>query len=188
MTEVTSENRYYREWFLVQTLEDQPRVELRRRVPPEHFEMVADDVHLIAPVRFRVRFSGSPQRVRVVGQVRTQVQLQCDRCLTDFAQTVDVRFDSIYLPLSEAPSHSQRLTQPEDAITAFFEQERIDVWLMIHEQILLQVPFKRLCRVDCRGICPTCGANRNVETCVCTEEFIDPRWEPLIRLRKLLSQ
>ncbi|GBC84491.1 hypothetical protein HRbin11_00920 [bacterium HR11] len=187
MSEVVTDNRYYREWFLVQTLEDQPRVELRRRVRPERFEMIADDVRLVAPVRFRVRFSGSPQRVRVVGQVHTQVRLQCDRCLTAFDQVVDVRFDSIYLPLSEAPSHSQRLTQPEDAITTFFEQERIDVWNMIHEQILLQVPFKRLCRADCRGICPTCGANRNVEPCVCTEEFIDPRWKPLVRLRKLLS-
>jgi len=187
MTEVGSEGRYYREWFLVHTLEDQPHVELRRRVQPERFEMIADDVRLIAPVRFRVRFSGSPHRVRVVGQVRTQVQLQCDRCLTDFDQVVDVRFDSIYLPLSEAPSHSQRLTHPEDAITAFFEQERIDVWNMIHEQILLQIPIKRLCRVDCQGICPACGANRNVESCVCAEEVIDPRWEPLLRLRKLLS-
>ncbi|MCS7313109.1 MAG: DUF177 domain-containing protein [Acidobacteria bacterium] len=188
MTEVTSENRYYREWFLVQTLEGQPQVELRRRVPPERFEMIADDVCLVAPVRFRVRFSGVPQRVRVRGWVRTQVQLQCDRCLVHYDQTIDVRFDSIYLPLSEAPTDSRRLTQPEDAITTFFEQERIDVWVMIHEQILLQVPFKRLCRADCRGICPTCGANRNVETCVCTEELIDPRWEPLARLRRLLSR
>ena len=45
-------------------------------------------------------------------------------------------------------------------------------------------PLKRLCREDCRGLCPTCGRNRNTDDCACPapEEPVDPRLEPLRKL------
>jgi uncharacterized protein len=39
-----------------------------------------------------------------------------------------------------------------------------------------------LCRPDCQGMCPTCGINRNDETCACVDDDIDPRFAALKKL------
>jgi len=44
------------------------------------------------------------------------------------------------------------------------------------EQVLLAVPLKIVCKADCKGLCPSCGRNRNLETCDCAEKNEDPRW------------
>jgi uncharacterized protein len=50
---------------------------------------------------------------------------------------------------------------------------------MVREQLFLTIPMKRLCREDCGGLCPSCGANRNLTPCECTAEDLDPRLAPL---------
>jgi uncharacterized protein len=50
------------------------------------------------------------------------------------------------------------------------------------EQVELQVPIRLLCREECRGLCPQCGADWNTEQCSCPPP-IDPRWESLTGLR-----
>ncbi len=54
----------------------------------------------------------------------------------------------------------------------------------LREQFLLSVPEYPVCREDCRGLCPGCGANLNVEACRCSGESSDPRWAPLRALRR----
>ena len=46
---------------------------------------------------------------------------------------------------------------------------------MLREQFYLALPMQPLCRPDCQGLCPSCGIDRNVDTCQCKTEWIDPR-------------
>ena len=39
-----------------------------------------------------------------------------------------------------------------------------------------------LCAEDCKGLCPICGANLNIEECGCERDETDPRWAPLNEL------
>ena len=59
---------------------------------------------------------------------------------------------------------------------------------LLREQILLAVPLKVVCRDHCRGLCPHCGKNLNIEQCSCSEPLEDPRWEALKEIRKKLEQ
>jgi len=52
---------------------------------------------------------------------------------------------------------------------------------------LLAAPLKAICREDCRGLCPHCGRNLNLEQCTCAEPIEDPRWEALKGLREKLD-
>lgn len=61
--------------------------------------------------------------------------------------------------------------------------DELDLEPMIHDAIVLELPQAPLCRADCRGICASCGADRNVESCECDEAPIDPRWAALGSLR-----
>ena len=57
---------------------------------------------------------------------------------------------------------------------------------LIHSQPA--VPLKTVCREDCKGLCPSCGSNLNVESCDC-QPVPDARWSALKDLKdKLRSQ
>ena len=57
--------------------------------------------------------------------------------------------------------------------------DEIDLEPMVHDAVLLELPQAPLCRPDCRGLCPTCGADLNAQSCDCDQNPIDPRWEAL---------
>lgn len=67
----------------------------------------------------------------------------------------------------------------DELAVSFYQDERIDLSQMTLEQIVLALPMKPLCKADCRGLCPECGANRNTTRCACAPEDTDPRWATL---------
>jgi len=46
---------------------------------------------------------------------------------------------------------------------------------LIREQVLLALPTRPLCDEDCRGLCPSCGADLNEGDCRCATSHSDPR-------------
>ena len=56
------------------------------------------------------------------------------------------------------------LTEEELSVSVF-DGQALDVDEIVKEQILLAVPTRMLCREDCKGICPECGADRNTGEC-----------------------
>ena len=59
-----------------------------------------------------------------------------------------------------------------------YDGEEIDLTPLFRDQVVLAVPFAPLCSEDCKGLCPQCGADRNLETCDCKPP-VDPRWAGL---------
>jgi uncharacterized metal-binding protein YceD (DUF177 family) len=59
-----------------------------------------------------------------------------------------------------------------------YDGEEIDLTPLFRDQVVLAVPFAPLCSEDCKGLCPQCGADRNLETCDCKPP-VDPRWAAL---------
>jgi len=97
---------------------------------------------------------------------------------------VDAAFDLLYLPAAEAPDDDEIEVAEEDINTAFYRDGSIDLGEMIHEQLYLALPMKPLCREDCKGLCPLCGANWNTTTCTCEVRWEDPRLAGLKALLK----
>jgi uncharacterized protein len=59
---------------------------------------------------------------------------------------------------------------------------------VLKEQILLALPAKQLCQANCKGLCPQCGKNLNLESCDCVITMPDPRWSALEDIRKKLER
>lgn len=55
------------------------------------------------------------------------------------------------------------------------ENKDIDISNVFTEQVVFDMPFRFLCKDDCKGLCPKCGTNLNVETCNCESDNGDPR-------------
>ncbi|HEU5319946.1 MAG TPA: DUF177 domain-containing protein, partial [Methylomirabilota bacterium] len=63
----------------------------------------------------------------------------------------------------------------DDLDVDFYENDQFDVARVVETETTLALPMKPLCRADCRGLCPVCGANRNVTECACPARPLDPR-------------
>jgi len=149
---------------------------------PDELNPVDERVSLIAPaaVNGKVRLSGN--EVFVYGHVETRAQVECDRCLKPVELPVNVDFTLEYISDSDYESiDTAELTEAEMSVSVF-DGAVLDVDEIVKEQILLTVPTRMLCREDCKGICPECGADRNTGECNCVTNDIDPRWAALKNL------
>ncbi len=87
----------------------------------------------------------------------------------------------------EAAAEPEVELEKDELGAIVIEGEHLDTEPLIIEQILLEIPMKPLCAAECRGLCPRCGADRNVLPDCCEEPAGDERWEALGALRDRLS-
>jgi uncharacterized protein len=122
------------------------------------------------------------KEIRVVGHVNTRMEAACDRCLETISIPVDAEFDLINRPESYMPEAEELEVPASEAGIGFYQGDGIDLKDILREQILLALPMHRICREDCKGICPVCGQNRNTAECACRQEPTDDRWSALKNL------
>lgn len=125
--------------------------------------------------------------IRVVGGYRTRVEVSCARCLEPVARDLAGDFDLLYRPLGVDAGPHQRSVHEGDTEIGYYQGEGIELQDILREQVLLAVPIKAVCREDCKGLCPHCGKNLNVESCQCEEERSDPRWNALKDIKDKLQ-
>lgn len=107
--------------------------------------------------------------IRIRGRLRTRVEGECARCVSKVQLTLDREFDLVYRPVSTI-AREEEIEIPRDELeVGFYAGAGVDTADLAREQILLSIPMKVVCRPECLGLCPTCGANRNLETCACRE-------------------
>jgi len=135
-------------------------------------------------VKGRVDRVGPNFRLR--GSLQCTIERPCDRCLAEVSLPLNIDFDLLYAPAEDLARDFQGRTGEvelgeQDLDLATFQHDQIDLDALVIEQVELQVPIRLLCREECRGLCPQCGADWNTEQCSCPPP-IDPRWESLAGL------
>jgi uncharacterized protein len=113
------------------------------------------------------------------------VKLECSRCLELYVQDVPIRFAEEYIPTIDVVTGFPTDIPHESYAYRINEHHELDLDPAIREYGLLELPMQPLCRSDCAGLCPHCGANRNLERCQCTVKVADDRFATL---RQLLSE
>jgi len=106
--------------------------------------------------------------------------LVCDRCAKEFESVIKSKFKMVYLFRS---NFNEPDSIREDVVYLHPETDKIDLDQDIRDYAILAVPMKKLCFDDCKGLCLRCGKNLNDGLCDCSEEIIDPRWEPILKLK-----
>ena len=114
--------------------------------------------------------------LHVRGHLSLKTSGPCARCLADTPLNVDQELDLFFLPESKAMAEHDdeegAELQDRDLVVTFYKGDILDLGGVVREQILLAQPMKRLCREDCKGVCPNCGADRNLTNCGCPKEAI----------------
>jgi uncharacterized protein len=129
-----------------------------------------------SPVDVDVELESLTDAVVVTGRVQADWDAPCRRCLTTAHGHVDVEVRERY----QTPPVTD-----EDAFA--LDGDQLDLEPLVREAVLLDLPLAPLCRPDCKGLCPQCGANRNEFDCGHDERPADPRWAALEQLRERLD-
>jgi uncharacterized protein len=123
--------------------------------------------------------NGAIQEIRVRGNLVGKVECTCDRCLDAMRIDVSGEFDLFYRPAETEWDAPEAGLSADEAEVGFYEGAGLELSDVVREQVLLRLPMQHICQSGCKGICPICGRNRNVEPCGCHVEEIDERWQAL---------
>ena len=139
-----------------------------------------EEYKVAAPVHLELDVHKDGEAYRVTGRVTTRLQLECGRCLEPFETPADSAFELRYVPLPLAAGgpgeeEAEREVAEDDLTTAFYKEDSIDLGELMHEQFVLALPMKPLCKDTCKGLCVHCGTDLNKGACACAPEWVDPR-------------
>jgi uncharacterized protein len=147
---------------------------LRRNVSVEVAPLDVDaiDDAITGELAVELQLASTLDDLAVTGTIEVPWQGECRRCLRPLAETLVVEVDERY---AEHPA------EHDDAFP--IDHGLIDLAPMVREHVLLAVDDPRLCRADCPGLCPVCGADLTIGPCQCDAQVIDDRWAALDQLR-----
>jgi uncharacterized protein len=128
------------------------------------------------------------QDIRLKGDLATRLEVSCARCLEPVAHDVARTFDLLYRPQGTDAGPEERSVTGTETEIGYYQGDGVQLEDVLREQVLLALPLKSLCREQCKGLCPQCGKNLNVESCSCAQNHEDPRWTALKDIKKKLEQ
>ena len=111
--------------------------------------------------------------LELTGTARSLLDLACDRCGKEFSREKAVPLDCLL---------ADELEDEENDDILLLDGDELDVGEAVTTAFILDMDTKNLCKEDCKGLCPTCGANLNETSCNCGKREVDPRLAALAQL------
>ncbi|HYX26787.1 MAG TPA: DUF177 domain-containing protein [Thermoanaerobaculia bacterium] len=109
--------------------------------------------------------------------------LSCNRCLKPIVERAQSDVELMILVEPGPEAAGEHALHEQDLGILYLQDELLETDPILIEQLQLNIPMKPLCREDCQGLCPVCGADRNAGACSCEESTADPRWAALAALK-----
>jgi uncharacterized protein len=133
----------------------------------------SNDILQHGPVHVDLHAKYEAGAVEVKGTVTLDLELSCSRCLSHIKQTLELPFRELFTqkPVLEEDGNPDELPDDIHLVTV----DKVELEPYVVENVVLGLPYKPLCDEACKGLCPTCGENRNLKDCGCNQEKLDPR-------------
>jgi uncharacterized protein len=160
------------------------KLRIRRNYAPGSIDYHTAEIKQTEPLQVTATAELLDGQIRITGELETKIELVCARCLEPVVEDVNRAFDLFYRPVAKDLKPKEDRLKDDDTEIGFFEGEGLFLADVLKEQVLLALPLKVICRSDCRGLCPSCGANLNHEECRCETHATDARMAPLARLKQ----
>jgi uncharacterized protein len=161
-------------------LEREGRLEILGAIPSDDPSWEGTDLRFLAPlsVSGEVLLTGSGQVLARI-QVEGSLAMECRRCLEPLVVPLAERLELLFSPADEMDEGGAEGARPLPVGEA-----ELNLKEAIREEVILSQSLLVLCKPDCKGLCPLCGANLNEERCECSLEEADPRWDALRALNQ----
>jgi uncharacterized protein len=145
-------------------------------------ERCGGDAELAEGIRggleIRIRIHRMSEDLYLEGELQGTLELTCGRCLTRYREPARERFRLVLEPAGSRvpadPEGAEALVRDgvflsDELESGWFRGSEIDLGSLFQQVIALAFPVQPVCREDCRGLCARCGADRNAESCNCSE-------------------
>lgn len=132
-------------------------------------------IGLESPLSAWIKIYPVGEKIVVEGFLSTKLLLRCDRCLQPYTKDLSTDF-RIYLSMSPFKGESEVELLEDDLNLDFIDGKFLESDQVIKEQLILNLPLKSLCAIDCKGLCPICGCNLNMARCLCSSKNETPSY------------
>jgi len=136
-------------------------------------------------VQGEVELIRTEEGILVRGVFSGKSSLMCGRCLTLFDYALTFKIGEEFLPSIDVISGIPLPLADDSTAFTVDEHHVLDLSEAIRQYGLLAVPMKPLCRPDCAGLCPQCGANLNQGACHCVPGSQKSAWSELEKLNSI---
>ena len=140
------------------------------------------EYRLQGPVGVEVSHYRAGTELFLEGSVEATANADCARCAEEFSTSSRRHFRYVLAPKSVAADDGSD-PRAEDLEFALYDGDYVDLAPLVREQVLLALAERPLCTEDCKGLCPSCGANLNQGACGCHNQQRDPRLAVLRSLK-----
>lgn len=143
--------------------------------PLQEFGM---DCRVLEPLKADIHVFPLENGCLVRGALKGQVALPCNRCAEDALIDISASFEDfedIPGPGEDVSLSPQEPSPGAERIVFDGPTPMLDLAAVCWEEFMLALPVTPLCKPDCKGLCPQCGADRNRGICSCAPEEGDPR-------------
>jgi len=149
-------------------------VELDARLPAASALWKGSGIEWDGPVEVKLTASlaGSGEIV-VRGFLDGVLKQECRRCLEPVRNAMEHELALVFVSADEEGA------EEDDGVHVYGQGTEIDLSDAVREEVVFTVDPYVICKSNCEGFCSRCGINRNKQTCNCTEDHTDPRWEAL---------
>ena len=143
------------------------RIVISRAFAPGELDYHGAEFRQVAPLQVDATAELVGSEIRIRGHLHTRLEVSCARCLGTVEIPLDRDFDLYYRPLTAIAREEEVEISRDELEIGFYRGEGVELNDVLTEQVILSVPMKVVCAPECLGLCPVCGANRNVEICNC---------------------
>lgn len=134
------------------------KTEISEEISLEELGDLGTSVECVTPIKLRGRIENQAGMVTLSYTLQAEVKHLCDRCLKEFSKEYELSLEHILV-------RSEEEALGDDDIVC--EGLTLDLSETAVSDLLINLPTKVLCRDDCLGLCPECGANLNDGDCGC---------------------
>lgn len=128
-----------------------------------------EDLKIIQPFAGYLKLQKRGVEVEIKGHLKGSLEMICDRCLESFEFSINKDFEVLLIPRKTLDFEEEKELTSDELEVSFYENSFISYSEILHEEILLSLPFRKLCQPDCKGICQICGTNLNQKVCNCSK-------------------
>lgn len=131
-----------------------------------------------AGIELDLRLESVMEGVLVSGTARAPLAGECVRCLDAIGGEITVDIQELYAYPDRVLAEGADADEEERTV----EDDLVDLEPALRDAVVLALPQSPVCREDCPGLCPECGARLADDPEHGHEETTDPRWAALAGL------
>ncbi len=159
------------------------QIEFELSIKPDEIEFDNEFVSAKEDVKFDGKLSNQAAWALIEGEISTKLDIACGRCLESVKTPVNFEFEAAFINAKRLTDDVDMELEAEGLDVSILVGHKIDLVDVAQERVMLSIPSQTLCKQDCKGLCPECGANKNSKACNCDEKAIDSRWSALSEIK-----